>query len=68
MPDQSYHAVLAVKCAAAGFRGINGRRPAKTRVPAIYSTTLAAHLTAVRAVIGGSRAIPPKNHRGYGHG
>ena len=23
----TYHGVLAVKCSAAGFRGINGRRP-----------------------------------------
>ena len=64
----AYHGVRAVKGAAAGFRGINGRRPAKTRVPSIYSTTLASPWTAVRAVTGGSRAIPPQNHRGHGHG
>lgn len=28
----AYHAVLAVKWVAAGFRGINGCLPAKTRV------------------------------------
>ena len=55
-----YRGVRAVKCAAAGFRGINGRRPARTRVPSIYSTTLASHWTAVRAAIPGLRAIPPK--------
>jgi hypothetical protein len=38
----AYHAVLAVKWGAPGFRGINGRLPAKTRVPSIYSTTRCA--------------------------
>jgi hypothetical protein len=31
--------VLAIKCEPAGFRGINGAVPARTRVPSIYSTT-----------------------------
>jgi hypothetical protein len=34
----AYHAVLAVNRPPAGFRGINGFLPAKTRVPSIYST------------------------------
>jgi hypothetical protein len=34
----TYHAVLPVNRETASFRGINGRHPAKTRVPAIYST------------------------------
>jgi hypothetical protein len=34
----AYHAVLALKRAPTGFRGINGFLPAKTRVPSIYST------------------------------
>lgn len=34
----AYHAVLPVNRETASFRGINGRHPAKTRVPAIYST------------------------------
>ncbi len=34
----AYHVVLPVNRDTASFRGINGRHPAKTRVPAIYST------------------------------
>jgi len=39
LPDQAYHVVLAVNRVAAGFRGINGRLPAKRGSPSIYSTT-----------------------------
>jgi len=57
----AYHAGLAVKAGAAGFRGINGRLPAKTRVPSIYSTDPAAPtLTAARDVMPTTRAIPPQ--------
>jgi hypothetical protein len=57
----AYHAVLAVKWVSTGFRGINGCLPAKRGSPPFIPRPVVPHLTAARAVIPGTRAIPPKN-------
>ena len=63
LPDSltACHDLRAVKWAAKGFRGVNGRRPAKTPVPSIYSPTRRAPLDRCAARDRTlPRAIPPR--------
>jgi len=63
----AYHLVLAVNRRATGFRGINGRLPAKRGSPPFIPRPIALQLTAAREVMGRARAIPPKMNRGSDH-
>ena len=60
MTGAGYHAVLAVKRAATGFRGIDGASPRSAGPLHLFHDPIAARLTAVRAVMSKRWAILPK--------